>query len=650
MTTDQLSQQVRQTLDELQALSRSDEPTSRVVQRMLDLLLRTSGCSGGLLWLASREGDAQNDARRFHLAGRAGERSEPALGDNGEPADAVASALRSCVSRPDKALVVSPEQAEFAGTALGSEVQFYLAVAGASRPLGVLQVIAPGSLSPKVYREYAAFAQQTARAIAEYLHRRRSALRDEEANRSGGLLQLVRRLADLEDPDAALHEVANAARRLLQADRAAAVKLWDPRPQVHFSDAVDTNRKAVVVRTIRMLAEQAQRRDVPMVFTRGAELDEADHEIAPLIDDLFDQSTAASVCFVPIHDGEAAIAALVCEYGEADPGESTPAQQQMADQVGPHIGRLVRWRQRPLRRTAAFVEAVARNPRAATIKLAVVLAVLAAIGVGLFAVPVPIPVRVDARLEPLAMATTTAPFAGRVDEVLVRAGAAVEAGQPLMRLNTDDLEAQLAEVVKQIEIQQVNRQRAYRGAQDGSATRADIREAELEIARLNVRRDRLERRIDHATIRARIAGRVLNEDVERLEGRNLREGDGLIQVGDLRRFRLTMDIEESDLAPIQRRLAAGEPVDVTFVSRAMPNLSHKTRLTDLAAFSPTSVGDPQKKRHVFHATVPIELTGDARELAMANPSGRARIDAGRGSVVYRYFRRAYAFFRMKFWF
>lgn len=648
MTTEQISQQVRQTLAQLQQLAQSDQPTAQVVHRMLDLLVQTTQCNAALAWLG---GKRSNEADlSFHLAGRAGH-ADPSLNEEGGPLPPVAEALGNCFAQPDKAMVVSPDQAEFADTPLSPFVQFYLPIAATERTLGVLQLIAPGELDPKVYREYVAFAQQTARAITEYLNRRRGALRDEEASRTSGLLQMVRRLAEIDDPEAALHEAASSARRLLGAQRAAAVKLWDKRPKVLFADTLDTHRKAVVVRAARLLAEQAQQREVPMVFARGRELDEEERDLAPLIDDLFDQGSAQSICIVPIHDGDAAIGALICEYEAQEPGESASFQQQVAEQVGPMLGRLVRWRQRPLRRTAGLIEKIKRHPRAAAVRTAVIVAIIALLGVGLFATPVPVPIRVDARLEPLAMATVTAPFAGQVDNVLVRSGDDVSAGQPLIELNTDDLQAQFAEVTKQIEIHRVKRELAHREAtRQGGASRADVREAELQIARLEIRRGRIERMIEQATIRAPMAGRVLNEDLEQLAKRNLREGDGVVQIGDLRHFRLTMDIEEADLAPIQRRLADGHDVPVTFISRSLPDVTHTATIADLGAFSPTAVGDPQKQKHVFHATVPIELEGEAKQLAMANPSGRARLDVGTGSVVYRYFRRAYHFFRMKLWF
>lgn len=647
MTTDQLSQQVRQTLTQLQQLARSDQPTAQVVHRMLDLLVQTTRCKAGLAWLAAKRGDASRPT--FHLAGRAGE-ADVSLDEDAGPIPAVATALDNCFAQPDKALVVSPDQAEFQDTPLHALVQFYLPIRVEERTLGVLQMVAGEGISPKAYREYVAFAQQTAQAIGEFLNRRRGTLREEEANRTGGLLQMVRRLAEIDEPEAALHEAANSARRLLGAQRAAAVKLWDKRPRVFFSDALDTHRKAVIVRAARLLGEHAQQREVPMVFARGRSLADDEQDLAPLVDDLFDQSGADSICLVPIHDGEAAVGALICEFEAADPGEAAGFQQQIAEQIGPMLGRLVRWRQRPLRRTAGLIEKVQRHPRVAAIRTMLVLAALGTIGYMLFVMPVPIPIRVDARLEPRAMATLTAPFSGRVDAVLVDTGDDVERGEALAQLNTDDLEAQLAEVIKKIEQLRVKRDTVLAEASRDPSRRAEYRAAQLQIEEATIRRRRLERTIERGTIRAPIAGRVLSEDLDQLAGRNLREGDGLVQIGDLRHFQLTMDVEEADLAPIQRRLASDKPVAVTFISRSLPDVSHTAEITDLQALAPTAVGDARKQSHVFHATIPLELEGEARTLAMANPTGRARLEVGDGSVVYRYFRRAYHFFRMKLWF
>jgi len=641
-TREQVQQVFQQTMRQLDELSGSERSPEQVVPEMLALLNRLTAAQGSVAWLALPKHDPP-----FAPIGRAGEASGYAFEQSGKPRAEVLSTLqRTFEPAEPRPVAVQPGESAFADSPLGESVQLYVPVRQADRSLGVMQVICPGELDPKVFRQYAAVAQQAARCLAIYLITRQSRLREQDLATNSGMLRLVHQLADLDEPGRMIHELANLARSLLQSQRAAVAGFWSARPEVVFADAVETNRKAVLVRSVRLLAEQVRQREVPMSFAREkpAEGDEAD--LSPLLDELWEQGQASAVVLTPVKHHDRVIAVIVAEYdSEAELERASSLQQELAVQAGPLLGRAIYWQKRPLRRLSNLLWRVREHPRTALIRTAVVLGIVAVLTVGLFFVPVSIPIRADARLEPHVLTTVTAPRTGRVAEVLVEAGQPVSSGDPLLRFDESELKLQLAQVLKRMDAERV----AMRTAQARNEP-AEVEASQLRLEELQVERQILERRIDRATLRAAIGGIVLTERPEELEGQTIAEGKAMLAIGDLQQMRLVVDVTEGDLALIERQLQAGEEVPVVFLSHAWPDLVQRTAIEDFSAFSPTSVVKPQDRQHVFHVTVPIELEGFSGELALANPTGRARLEAGSGSVAYRYFRRAWHFFRMKLWF
>jgi multidrug resistance efflux pump len=84
----------------------------------------------------------------------------------------------------------------------------------------------------------------------------------------------------------------------------------------------------------------------------------------------------------------------------------------------------------------------------------------------------------------------------------------------------------------------------------------DERRADTEMARLQAQIRETRERIDRATITAPSGGVVLTEQLERLAGASVREGETLMEVGELGEWRVTMLVPERDV----HKIKLGDPV------------------------------------------------------------------------------------------
>ncbi|HYR10895.1 MAG TPA: efflux RND transporter periplasmic adaptor subunit, partial [Longimicrobium sp.] len=84
----------------------------------------------------------------------------------------------------------------------------------------------------------------------------------------------------------------------------------------------------------------------------------------------------------------------------------------------------------------------------------------------------------------------------------------------------------------------------------------DERQADSEMARLQAQIREVRERIDRMTITSPSNGVVLTEQLERLSGATVREGETLLEVGEVGEWRVTMLIPERDV----NKIKVGDPV------------------------------------------------------------------------------------------
>ncbi len=638
---DQVQQSVQQALGRFDQLAASEEPPARVFEQFLAILSQTTMARGAVVWMPG--GDDQPP----RAVSRAGQASALTVDPQGSPIAPAAQVIAQAIGQA-KPAVVAPESPEFLDTPLGQQTQFFIPIEAAGRVFGAAQVILSGDLDPKVYRQFIAFYQHGARAVGNYLARRQTQVISEDAAQHASLLQLCHKLLTVERPDDLLHELATSSRALLECRRVAAIAFYKREPTVQFSDVIDVNRKSVLVRTMQMLADVVRTRQAPLSFTKGQNLSEEDQAIEPLLRQVYDLGHAEAICLTPIRQDQRIVGVIIAEYADAAAASRRAnLQQLLSRQIGPILAQCIVTHRRPLRRTSQMLQHWRDHPLAKTVRALLLLAVITGLGWALVFLPVPLVVRGDARLEPARLSQVSAPLEGKVLRVLVQTGQSVRGGDVLAEMDDEDLRLKLHETDKAIEAERVAL-KAAREAQDkgDDQASAELLAAQLRIESYQIHRDAILRDIEKTRIRAMIDGVVLTENTQHLEGMTVRTGDLMLRVADLGRFNLVTELHEEDLALVERRLKSGHEVPITFLSHAWPDRPQQTKITSVQSLAPTSTLDEYQRQHVFRVTCPIDLQNISGQLALANPSGRARLETGESSILYRYGRNVWRFIQM----
>lgn len=213
-----------------------------------------------------------------------------------------------------------------------------------------------------------------------------------------------------------------------------------------------------------------------------------------------------------------------------------------------------------------------------TVKVAAVALVLAAIG----AIPIGDGVNLPATAKAVSARIVTAPFDGRIAEILVREGDAVTAGETvLMRMDRSELETMLAEARAE-----VSAAATRRDSLRGRANAADRREAEFDVRREALKAKALEDKLALAEVRATIDGVVQGDSLGARSGAFVGLGGEIMRVIDPRQIQI-----ETAVSPKARaRIAAGDTA--TFRADSAPNDAIEIQLINISA-SPLEEGpDP----------------------------------------------------------
>lgn len=634
-STDQVQQLVQNALKQFENIVQSQDPPTKVLNQLIQTIATATEAIGAIAWMPT---DASMQA--FAPMAKIGDAAPFAFTPDAQPLPQVTQIIQRAI-QGTKTVVVTPQQDEFTGTPLHGSTQFYIQIQAVGRILGVIHIINSPHLDPQAYQQYAAFIQQGAQAVGAYLMQRQSRILKEDFDGQGQLLAITRHLLKLDNPQDVIHELATQARPLLEAQRVGAVSFTKKNPLSAFSDTIDINSKAVVVRAYEMLAQAVQQRQAPMAFTKNQPLEGEDHELEPLLNQAFELGNAQALSMTPIRHDNLIIGALIAEYDSPDTASRHASnQQELSLQAGAILHHAAIANTRPLRKTSNVIASIAKHPASSLLKTAIALAIFAAIIYGLFFVPIAMPIRGDARLEPSRLAMITAPHPGVIQNVLVKTNDLVKKDQILFQMEDTDFKLSYNEEDLANKSEAINADEAIRQLNSPAALSSN-----LKIQQGNIRKESLQRRIDRSKIRSLIDGVVLTESLEQLEGRTVAQGDSLLTVADLSRFDLIMEVAEHDLLLIEQSLQDG-PLPVTFLLRAWDEIPQTATITNIKSIAPTSTPNKDQTLHVYQITIDIELQGMPTQFILANPTGRARIETQPRSIAYRYGRGVWRFLKM----
>lgn len=189
--------------------------------------------------------------------------------------------------------------------------------------------------------------------------------------------------------------------------------------------------------------------------------------------------------------------------------------------------------------------------------------------------PLPVKLEADCIVKPAVRGFVAAEVAGRVDEILVREGDKVQAGEIIARLDDSRLETEL-QTAEQLRLRYEGEAERYRGKGDEAMARvssAQARAAEAECKRLKSA-------IDLCVLKTPVAGVVVTRDLHLLSGIYLEAGQNFAEVTGTTAWNLRLELREEDLELLSHDLAKGNHPEVRYILHTLSSEILTTFLGD----------------------------------------------------------------------
>ena len=237
-------------------------------------------------------------------------------------------------------------------------------------------------------------------------------------------------------------------------------------------------------------------------------------------------------------------------------------------------------------------------------------------------------------IEPIRTITINSQLAGAVRQVAVEEGDAVREGTLLARLDSRELEAQLASAEANLQVAARAAERAERLRSEEIITVAEYERDIAAHAAARATRDQLRTRVGYATVRSPIAGVVLRKSVEM--GDIVGAQTELFTIGDVSALVARLPISELDVTALEE----GDGVSLTLdalpgrtlagrIRRIFPSGDPTTRLVPVEVVLTGAAA--REARPGFLARVSFQL--DPRGGVLMVPAGALVDDAG-GSAAF----------------
>lgn len=468
-------------------------------------------------------------------------------------------------------------------------------VAG-GEPLGALQLVNDVGGKDEFNEGDVAFLESLADDAAAVLRNARLLESERRARNLKALLEISHEITATFDLDRVLHSVVNLAGRAVAFDRCVLATWADERLRVRaISGQATVDAKSASVQQVERLLEwSAETREPLSIRDLRAPDDARAESIRRLFDDYLQSTGARALVLLPIADAEGELGRLLFEFRSPDVLDewTMEAAGLLANQAALAMRNAQLYGDVPfislLEPLAQTRRALARLPQKAVLRYAAAAAVVLAL-----LTLVRFPLRVTASTAHVyagVQRPARAGAGGIVEEVLVREGERVAAGQLLARLRNEALATRLTATASELRIAERQALAAEAAGDPATAAALRLRADQLRVA-LEVQR----REAESLLVRAPAAGVVLTPRFEERVGSYHEAGEPVAWIGGEDSAEVRLQVPEQDVAlvaPNQRvRLRTSARPDVRFdgVVKAVAPLADRTdgrpRFTVLATFA-----------------------------------------------------------------
>jgi len=292
------------------------------------------------------------------------------------------------------------------------------------------------------------------------------------------------------------------------------------------------------------------------------------------------------------------------------------------------------------------------------VKALLILAALIAVCCAFAFVPADYRVEAEGQLMPVIQDDVFAPWDGEVVEIFIEGGQRVKAGQPLLRIQNDQLRADLLANQNQLN-EKLQLERAVQAEYDSAvknASKADqiqlegrILETRIEIEGLVDQLRLLKERDELLNVRSPIDGVIATFQVELLlKDRPVRRGEILLEIlDDSGPWHLELSLEEHRLGHLLKAQIDQQTEDlpVEFQLATAPELTYEGSLKQIGSRTISS----EEKGTILEVQAKLNVENLPYAYRRIGADVQAKINCGEKSLFYVLFGDVVEFFQKTFW-
>jgi hypothetical protein len=665
---DQTRQQIRGLVREIETLARSEVTPEEFYEGFLHRIVAALAAIGGAVWTFDDEGHLSLSA---HL-----NLGETGLVEKPEDQQRHGKLLRKILDGGQDAIVqpqyVSPED----DVANPTDLLLVCGILKSDQEVrGLVEVFQRTGSRAAVQRGYLQFVKQMCEVAEDFLKTRQLRLYTDRQAIWTQLEQFTRVAHSSLDPRAAAYSIANEGRRLIESDRVSVAVKTGRRCYVEAVSGQETfDKRSNTVALLGKLATIVVKAGEPLWYLGDT------RDLAPQIEEAVeayvDESHSKNIVVLPLakpRDEEDIkqhpnrkpeyIGALIIEQINTD-GISA-AMRRRIDVVSDHGSVALT---NALEHHSLFLMPVWRTigkskvlvsarmlPKTIAVAVLVVAAVLS-----LFFIPANFELHGRGTLEPVVQRDVFSSEEGTITEVLVEHGQHVTVGQPLVKMDSTQIDSEIIDVNSKINetLEKLSSDTLRVSIDAGSGLTEEQERQNIEIhgrikaneallPGLKQRRDLLTAKKERLTVTSPIDGIIVTwKPQERLKSRPVGKGEALLHIADTNQdWELEVRMPEDRMGHIRRaqKDLGKKDLDVSYVLKADAN---RTLLGKVKSIEEIAEVVPEEGNTV-KVLVTIDKNDLTEDVMRTDAEVSAKINCGRRSLGYCWFHDVFEFIQTK---
>ena len=677
-------QEIQSLVQEVVELSRSEIDPSEFYAALMNKSVSALAAIGGVVWTLE-EGDGVKLEYQVNLR-------ETGLAESEEAQQKHGRLLQQVIDRGEPALIPPHSGAggEHADDMAANPTDFLLVIAPIKSDRGVdgvVEIFQRTGARPTTQRGYLRFLNQICELAGEYLKNRRLRHFTHKQSLWEQLETFTALVHQALNSSETAYTIANEGRRLIGCDRVTVVLRKGTKYKVAAISGQETfDRRSNVVRLLRKLATTVAKTGDDLWF--DGDTTNLAPQVEKSVNAYVDESHTKHLAVLPLREAdleeekpgerkhkkrENILGAIIIE--QLVDSRQPEGMLQRVDVVRRHSSTsltnaqlhenlflLPLWRL--LGKTRVLM--TARNlPKTLLVLFALVGAILA-----MCYVPYDFNVVADGKLLPELRRDVFASQDGKVEEVTVRHGQKVVAGEIVAKQWSLDLEERMTQLAGQLDetLEEIRSARRQRQLLQGKVQKDDVEREELtgRLARLKVRQESLEKqkkllelKKEQLVVTTPIDGKVITWKVEEIKGRAVRRGQRLMEIADpASRWELEVYIPEAKMGHVVEQMQAMKQDDpkaklqVNFIlaTHSAVRLSGQIEEMDRNAEVQGEQGNTVRVRVSFPQEDLKKLVDDPTNELKIGADVKAKIYCGQQPIGYVWFCDLFEFVQSRIFF